>query len=534
MPLQTGQILNNRYRIVKLLGQGGFGAVYRGWDMNMESPCAVKENLNTSHEAVRQFKSEATILHKLRHPNLPLVSDHFSIPGQGQYLVMDFVEGENLQQKLTKAGGPLIESLVIPWIEQVCDGLTYLHNQNPPIIHRDIKPANIKVTTDGRAILVDFGIAKVLDPSLNTEMGARAVTPGYSPPEQYGKGKTDSRTDIYALGATLYTLLTGQEPVESIQRLVKDTLPPPEECNPLISNHAANGIHQAMQLDPSRRYQNIETFKSNLYGSTLVLPSFPPSKYTTTQSTKSIRIKPRVGWVALLGFVIILGLLFVAFSISLGNKLLGKLLNDPDVTVTPTEIVTSTWPVNGELPQPDMIFQDDFSDPNSGWDLVQETDRITDYHNGVYRIFVNKPSYDVWANPGLNILDMVIEVEATKVGGPDDNDFGVICRYQDINNFYIFTISSDGYYAIAKKMNGDRVLIDMEKMEYSDIIYQGNATNEIRVDCVGDNLVLTVNGQTLKVATDPDFTSGDVGLIAGTYDIPGTDIYFDNFLIKHP
>ena len=110
MALQLGQILNNRYRIVKLLGQGGFGAVYQAWDLNMDSPCAVKENFDTSGEAVRQFKSEATILHKLRHPNLPQVSDHFSVPGQGQYLVMDYVEGEDLQEMLDRHGAHYLKA----------------------------------------------------------------------------------------------------------------------------------------------------------------------------------------------------------------------------------------------------------------------------------------------------------------------------------------------------------------------------------------------------------------------------------------
>jgi serine/threonine-protein kinase len=164
MPLQIGQVLNNRYRIVKLLGQGGFGAVYRAWDMNMECPRAVKENLDTTSEGQKQFKTEAKILGQLTHQNLPKVIDHFIIPGQGQYLVMEYVEGEDMQEMLDKQGGPLPESQVINWIEQVCDALTYLHGQNPPIIHRDIKPANIKITPQGKAMLVDFGIAKVFDP----------------------------------------------------------------------------------------------------------------------------------------------------------------------------------------------------------------------------------------------------------------------------------------------------------------------------------------------------------------------------------
>lgn len=177
MALRTGQILNNRYRIVNLLGQGGFGAVYRAWDMNMDRPRAVKENLDVSPEAQRQFKIEAQILDQITHQNLPKVIDHFVIPGQGQYLVMEFVEGQDLQEMLEKHGRPLHEIQVIPWIEQVCDALSYLHNQNPPIIHRDIKPANIKITPEGKAMLVDFGIAKVYDPVLSTTLGARAVTP---------------------------------------------------------------------------------------------------------------------------------------------------------------------------------------------------------------------------------------------------------------------------------------------------------------------------------------------------------------------
>jgi serine/threonine protein kinase len=218
MPLISGQILNTRYRIVKLLGQGGFGAVYRAWDLNLNRPCAIKENLETAPEAQQQFQREAQMLSNLHHPNLPRVIDYYFISGQGQYLVMDFVEGEDLQSILDNAGSTLTESQVLPWIRQVCDALSYLHHQNPPIIHRDVKPRNIIITPAGQAMLVDFGIAKRYDPQSKTTMGARAVTPGYSPNEQYGHGTTDSISDIYALGATLYTLLTNQVPVESVQR----------------------------------------------------------------------------------------------------------------------------------------------------------------------------------------------------------------------------------------------------------------------------------------------------------------------------
>jgi len=210
MALATGTVLINRYRIVKRVGQGGFGAVYRAWDLSLLQPVALKENSGGGMEAQRQFEREAQLLAGLRHANLPRVIDHFVLPGQGQYLVMDFVEGKSLSDLLVERGGPLDEAEVLPWIRQVADALEYLHTRTPPIIHRDIKPDNIIITQEGQAILVDFGISKVYEASKSTTIGARAVTPGYSPPEQYGRGRTDARSDVYALGATLYTLLTGQ------------------------------------------------------------------------------------------------------------------------------------------------------------------------------------------------------------------------------------------------------------------------------------------------------------------------------------
>jgi eukaryotic-like serine/threonine-protein kinase len=263
MPLSVGQILNNRYRIVRLLGQGGFGAVYRAWDMNLDVPCAVKENLEVSQTAQTQFRREASLLATLHHPNLPRVTDHFFIPNQGQYLVMDFIEGDDLKTMLERAGGPLPEVQVLPWVDQVCDALTYLHNQQPPVIHRDIKPANIRITSKGQAMLVDFGIAKLYDANLATTQGARAITPGYSPQEQYGQGRTDERSDVYALGATLYTLLTGEVPVESVQRITSP-LTRPTTVNPSISPIMESAILRAMESSPSERFQSAGELKAAL------------------------------------------------------------------------------------------------------------------------------------------------------------------------------------------------------------------------------------------------------------------------------
>jgi serine/threonine protein kinase len=264
MTLDTGQVLNQRYRVVNLLGQGGFGAVYRAWDMKLRGPCALKENFNTSPEAQKQFDREASMLFNLRHPGLPRVFDSFVVPGKGQYLVMDFIEGEDLQQWLQRSGGPLAEVQVLVWIRQICNALSYMHSQNPPIIHRDIKPANIKITPAGEAVLVDFGIAKLHNPDLQTTVGARAITPGYSPQEQYGQGQTDARSDVYALGATLYTLLAGREPLESIERGLGKPLTAPISINPSISRSTDQAIMKAMEMIPERRFASMADFKAAL------------------------------------------------------------------------------------------------------------------------------------------------------------------------------------------------------------------------------------------------------------------------------
>jgi hypothetical protein len=182
----------------------------------------------------------------------------------------------------------------------------------------------------------------------------------------------------------------------------------------------------------------------------------------------------------------------------------------------------------------DVLFSDDFSDTSSGWDRVNVSEGITDYADGVYRIFVNTDNTDYWANPGLNFTDTIIEVEATKVDGPDDNDFGLICRHQNTENFYIFIISSDGYYGILRVINGEQNLLGISEMAFSEAIKTGNETNIIRADCIGSALTLYANGTQLITIDDSSLESGDVGLLAGSFDTPGTDIHFDNYVVRQP
>jgi hypothetical protein len=183
----------------------------------------------------------------------------------------------------------------------------------------------------------------------------------------------------------------------------------------------------------------------------------------------------------------------------------------------------------------DLLFQDDFSNPSSGWDQVNRDDGgQTNYGEGFYRIFVNTTGKFYWANPGLDLTDVQIEVAGSKAGGPDDNTFGVICRYQDNDNFYEFIISSDGYAGIAKIAAGKTELISGNKLYPTDAIQLGDATNHIRANCIGDTLTLIVNGVQVAQVKDTDFPSGDVGLFAGAATVAGVDIHFDNFSVSAP
>jgi branched-chain amino acid transport system substrate-binding protein len=262
--LDQDQVLVNRYRIIKLLGQGGFGEVYQAWDMRLEGCCAVKRNLQPAPEVRRQFEQEARMLFKLRHPNLPRVQDYFTGLEDEQYLVMDFVEGEDLSDFLKRTGTPPVEQ-ALAWLEQVCDALTYLHSRQPPVVHRDIKPANIIITPEGQAMLVDFGIAKS-DPQLRTLSGARAWTPGFAPPEQYGQGRTDAQSDVYSLGATAYALLTGESPPDAMDIAAgeKEPAKPAHEVNPAVPLQVSRAVEQAMQLSRAQRTRTAAEFRQAL------------------------------------------------------------------------------------------------------------------------------------------------------------------------------------------------------------------------------------------------------------------------------
>jgi serine/threonine-protein kinase len=276
--LDSGVILRERYKLTNIVGQGGMGSVYRAEDLRLPGRlCAIKEvqpdlNVNETHrhQAQSQFLQEASILAQLDHPSLPKVSDFFTENGR-DYLVMDFVTGKDLRQLLQENQGPLAEEDILVWASQIIDGLAYLHRQDPPVLHRDIKPANIKLTLDNRIKLVDFGLVKLMasdDERTITVVQGRG-TALYTPLEQYGGdgGHTDVRSDIYALGATFYHLLTDFPPPDAKARFLNPaTLPLPRRLNPEISQHVSDAVLWAMEMHPDERPSTVDAFRQVFFG----------------------------------------------------------------------------------------------------------------------------------------------------------------------------------------------------------------------------------------------------------------------------
>ena len=249
-PLSEGHLLDNRYRVRKVLGVGGMGRVYLSNDTRLANrPVAVKEMILgdgfAEKKAIEDFTREATVLARLSHPGIPTLIDHFAENGR-HYMVMEFVAGGDLEKVIQQSGGKLGEQQTLRWARQILSVLEFLHAQTPPIVYRDLKPGNIMIDKDGRAMLIDFGIARFLPKGGHaTQIGS----PGYAPPEQY-VGNVEARSDIYSLGATMHHLLTGRDPALE----PPFSFPPVRQLAPEVSNATATSVDRALNHDIARRF----------------------------------------------------------------------------------------------------------------------------------------------------------------------------------------------------------------------------------------------------------------------------------------
>lgn len=316
--LSTMSVLHNRYRILEKRAQGGMAAVYRAADMHItgktwavkEMSDAVVTNPLDRQQAVDAFQREAEMLANLSHANLPKVTDYFSEGGR-EYLVMEYIEGQSLDEMLTACGNrPFSEEQVLGWAFQLCDVLEYLHHQG--IIFRDLKPSNVMIDRNGAVRLIDFGIARVFKVGKASDTTAFG-TPGYAPPELYSGSQSDVRSDIYSLGATLHTLLTGFDPNQTPLQL-----PPVRQINPAVSQDTERALTKALAYNADQRWPNVGAMRNALILSPAAKSFAGGASHTQPQRSKPITTRLLLAMSAMTnqqlaimvaGLVIVFGLL---------------------------------------------------------------------------------------------------------------------------------------------------------------------------------------------------------------------------------
>ncbi len=291
-PLAVGTVLKGKYRIVRLVGGGGMAWVYQVEELPQGSKrlWALKELRPQTQDKAEQavaremFEQEARLLRGLDHPNIPHIADFFEENGRA-CLVMEFIWGESLEKRLNATNAPLLESDVLKWSVQLCDALHYLHTRQPPIIFRDMKPSNVMVTNTGLVKLIDFGIARTYKMGKKRDTVAMG-SENYAAPEQWGKGQTDARSDVYALGATMYHLLANMAPTPAF--LPSEPLPL-ENYNPSLSKKTVALVRKAMERDRRRRFQSALEMRQAILDA-LPAPYSPP---TVAAAPRPARPRPK-------------------------------------------------------------------------------------------------------------------------------------------------------------------------------------------------------------------------------------------------
>lgn len=292
--LTAGTLVNGRYLVERLIGQGGMGAVYEARDQRLKGVVALKQTTVQTESSTKAFEREAQLLAHLRHPVLPKVIDYF-VDDAGQFLVMEFFPGNDLAHLLDQRGGPFPVNQVMTWADQLLRALIYLHQQQPPVIHRDIKPQNLKLTTDREIVLLDFGLAKgstAAQAQVTSSGSIFGYTPLYAPLEQIKGMGTDPRSDLYSLAATLYHLCTGVPPVDTLTRAAAivsrqpDPQRPAQEVNPEVPIAISNVLTWGLALPPEERPDSARTMQAALASAWRTTGGIPSQAQTWDQETQ--------------------------------------------------------------------------------------------------------------------------------------------------------------------------------------------------------------------------------------------------------
>jgi serine/threonine protein kinase len=504
--LPADALLRRRYRIIKAVGQGGMGTVYRAQDTELNDRfVAVKEmsaqGLSAQHiqEATEAFKREATLLAALQHPNLPSVFEHFEEHGRW-YMVMSFIQGETLEDYLKRPNCnklPLNEVLRIG--EQLCTALYYLHSQYPPIIFRDVKPANIMRAPDGQIYLIDFGVARRFKPGQKKD-----TTPfgsiGYAPPEQFNKAQTTPRSDIYSLGATFYQLLTGHEPDSTPFRF-----PQLQSLEPEVPTQLATLLEQMLDMDEGKRPVNMLVVKRKLEEmSTAHAHLLSSVSFTLPKTAKQKRQHIlRVAIMFVLAISCIVGGGFIGNGFDLSNANIPFFANvNATATAVQVSALADPYSPKGTLALVDPL------DQASAWpeqSNVWYADACH-YKNNVYQVKTGGFSE---CDENNSYTNFAVEVRMTILQG----DCGGIVVRSDGENLYYFSVCSNGTYAFdvfTPPSNSNTLTVH----NTNPVIKQKGQANIIAVVANGSTFDLYINYHKIERVSDNSFHSGMIGLAA--------------------
>ncbi len=554
--LTPNTVLQGRYQIIRQLGAGGMGAVYLALHLGLNQYVALKENLASDPAANAQFQTEAAILARLSHPNLPRVTDFFIESNGTRYLVMDYIEGQNLEQIIQS--GALDEEGARTMMAQIFGAVEYLHANR--IIHRDIKPQNIILTPQNKAVLVDFGIAKVYVTGSPTLSGARALgSPGFAPPEQYSGG-TDERSDIYALGATLYFALTGRAPEDAPRRAAGISLTPPRQINLAISPITEAVILTAMNLAAPQRFSSVDGMRQAL--AMTPLPLTRPASSRTKPWLIAIGIAFGIFSLITLAFIVmVLGNLFKsnnpiptqsAYTTSLSTSTVARTATSTPTavaatatimipTATPnrptqmlTKVMSSETPTKVVTPEMPANFSDDFSQPRF-LPIVETAWCNTAYQDSAYHFWVSDQSVLCKAIYPRTYSNFTSEVGVALENGEGWGGGGadILFGYKDEKTYFSFEVNrTTGEYNISKKENG--LWKDIRGWNSGSLVSgpdkNGVSTARLKIVVQGQQASFYSGGTLLVSLQMPDYSGGRVGLAATTWG-QTAHVIFSNFKI---
>lgn len=547
-------------------------SVYLAHDPNFRRNVAVKLiSVNFQENPVfrERFEREARLIAQIEHPAIVPVYD-FGAQGDQLYLVMRYMAGGTLADKIKQGNSTLGYAVKI--LSQIAPALDAVHAQG--VVHRDLKPGNILLDGFGNAAISDFGIAHLTAVTIDLTGSAIIGTPSYMSPEQVRGDDLDGRSDVYALGVILFEMLTGHGPFHASTPMsvalkhLTDPVPSIRSLRPDLPADVESILNKALAKDKERRYATASELALDLQG---ILEKYPGSATSMSQAEQPSRKEDAatevdgesVAAVApsasrpsnissintpeppsvhqrstlkrpllrapqiILGGIVGIILLFICSSLGVFGTWLGLSGLRPEqtatLTVAPTRVPTEFMET--------VLFADDFSDQNSGWPSMQNEQASYGYQADGYHIAAEQVNSAPWAKTNRIDEDISIHVDARPIVSSANGYYGLLCRIQDNQNFYYFVVQPTGNYVIGKFKDGEFQPLFPEGLRTSDAIKQGNQTNRIQADCVGNILRLHVNGVLIDEVTDSDFSSGYSGLTVATYDTQRFEVVFNNFLI---